>query len=66
MRSALLDRTFLSSQCLRSRCSHCNNIIVGSQFNSRITGCSFDLHNDVNCTTRNVIYFITISNTGSN
>ena len=59
MRSALLDRTFLSSQCLRSRCSHCNNIIVGSQFNSSITGSSFDLHNDVNCTTRNVIYLIT-------
>jgi hypothetical protein len=58
MRNALLDRTFLSSQCLRRRCSYCNSIIVGSQFDSSITGCCFDLHDDINCTSRNVIYLI--------
>ena len=52
----------LSGQCNRRRCTHCNNINICSNFNSSVTGLSYDLRYDVDCTSRNVIYLITCKN----
>ncbi|XP_052280086.1 uncharacterized protein LOC127877843 isoform X4 [Dreissena polymorpha] len=52
----------LSGQCNRPRCTHCNNISICSSFNISVTGLSYDLRYDVDCTSRNVIYLITCKN----
>ena len=47
------------SCCNRRRCSHCVSIITGSQFSSHITGETFNIRQDANCKTNNVIYLLT-------
>ena len=51
--------SYSSDKCNRRRCSHCKNISICSQFQSSMTGCTYNLQHDVNCVSRNVIYLIT-------
>ena len=59
VKSAMYNKSFSSNKCHRRRCTHCENISTSSQFSSNITGLSYNLHFDVDCTSRDVIYLVT-------
>jgi hypothetical protein len=50
---------FKSQSCNSSRCTHCRNINHASTFTSSVTGETFDMRQNTNCKTNNVIYLIT-------
>ena len=52
-------RSPVISCCNGRRCSHCVSIITGSQFSNHITGETFNIRQDANCKTNNVIYLLT-------
>ena len=48
-----------STKCNRRRCKHCSSIIKSTQFTSKNTDQTFDLHFSGNCTSKDVIFMIT-------
>ena len=52
---------FFSKPCQKPRCSTCNIINTHSKFNSSVYGKIFNLSEDLDCSSENIIYLITCS-----